>query len=236
MTAAPRPPTRGPYAKGVARRREIVDAALDVLAVNSFQNSSLDEIARRVGITRQGLLHYFGSKDNLIIAVLQERDARDIAAGLGGRPLLTVGRQRHAAFGRSHPGVTRPRPPLHRLRGRGDRPRHPAHEFFRHRYDDIRRPHGEVSRRRSASGASTLPSTPGRPVSRSSASSTGCSSNGCSTPTSTRERRCGERYRLSSHLRPQPARPPWVTPPTLRSGGRDVRCSPHVARPLLAAP
>ena len=138
MTTAPRPPTRGPYAKGVARRREIVDAALDVLAVSSFQNSSLDEIARRVGITRQGLLHYFGSKDNLIIAVLQERDTRDIAAGLGAaHSSQSAGdaMQRSVDRTQASPGLAR----LYTaFAAAATDPAHPAHEFFRHRYDDIR--------------------------------------------------------------------------------------------------
>ena len=83
MPGAARPASRGPYAKGVVRRTGIVDAALEALAVNGLQNSWLDEVARRVGISRQGLLHYFSSKEDLIIAVLQERDVRDVAAGLG---------------------------------------------------------------------------------------------------------------------------------------------------------
>ena len=39
-----------------------------------FRNGSLAEIAERVGITHQGILHYFGSKERLLVEVLGARD------------------------------------------------------------------------------------------------------------------------------------------------------------------
>lgn len=74
---------RGPYAKGVARKREILGIALALLANDGLRRSTLDEIAQRAGVSRQGLLHYFGSREGLLIAVLEARDADDIAAAAG---------------------------------------------------------------------------------------------------------------------------------------------------------
>jgi AcrR family transcriptional regulator len=83
-----RPAQRGPYAKGVARRQEVLEVALDVLATNGLRHSTLQEIAERVGLTRPGLLHYFGTREDLLVAVLQARHERDVAQasrpGLGG--------------------------------------------------------------------------------------------------------------------------------------------------------
>lgn len=52
---------RGSYAKGVARREEILESALDVIGRKGYQNASLKEIAEVVGVTPAALLHYFGS-------------------------------------------------------------------------------------------------------------------------------------------------------------------------------
>lgn len=73
-----RPAQRGPYAKGVARREEVLEVALDVLATNGLRHSSLQDIAARVGLTRPGLLHYFGTREDLLVAVLRARHERDI--------------------------------------------------------------------------------------------------------------------------------------------------------------
>ena len=129
---------RGPYTKGVARRREIVDTALEVLADRGLGNASLDEISSRVGITRQGLLHYFGTRENLILAVLEERDARDIAAGMAGhRPgePPEEAYERVLARTREYPGLAR----LYTaFAAAATDPSHPAHQFFRDRYRRIR--------------------------------------------------------------------------------------------------
>lgn len=130
--------SRGPYAKGVARRQEILDAALDVLATQGLRNSTLDEIAARVGITRQGVLHYFGSREHLMLAVLETRDLYDIAAAederrSGATPIESL--LRSVERTRKAPGLAR----LYtQLAAEATDPEHPAHEFFRRRYDRIR--------------------------------------------------------------------------------------------------
>lgn len=68
---------RGSYAKGVARREEILESALDVIGRRGYQNASLKQIAEGVGVTPAALLHYFGSKEELFTEVLRTRDARD---------------------------------------------------------------------------------------------------------------------------------------------------------------
>lgn len=56
------------------RRAEILRAAHEVFTNRGFRNGSLGEIADLVGITHQGILHYFGSKEQLLVEVLQDRD------------------------------------------------------------------------------------------------------------------------------------------------------------------
>ncbi|MBA9005395.1 TetR/AcrR family transcriptional regulator [Thermomonospora cellulosilytica] len=59
---------------GTTRREEILDAAMDLFAEHGYRGASLDQIAERVGLTRQGLLHYFPSKKKLLIALLERRE------------------------------------------------------------------------------------------------------------------------------------------------------------------
>lgn len=60
------------------RRAEIVATALDVFGARGYHKASLGEIADRVGITHQGILHHFGSKEQLLVEVLEYRDASDV--------------------------------------------------------------------------------------------------------------------------------------------------------------
>ncbi|MGB3441088.1 MAG: helix-turn-helix domain-containing protein [Actinophytocola sp.] len=62
------------------RREEIVRAARDVFSTKGFRNGSLADIAERVGITHQGVLHHFGSKEQLLVEVLHDRDVSGRAA------------------------------------------------------------------------------------------------------------------------------------------------------------
>lgn len=63
----------------LARRREILDAAVEIFANRGYTGSSLVEIAERVGMTHAGVLHHFGSKDALLLEVLDHRDRTDVA-------------------------------------------------------------------------------------------------------------------------------------------------------------
>lgn len=56
------------------RREEILVAALEVFAERGFRRASMDAVAERAGLTRQGVLHYFPSKQRLLIGILQFRE------------------------------------------------------------------------------------------------------------------------------------------------------------------
>lgn len=67
---------RGPYAKGVAKRDEILRKALEHFAVKGYDRVSVREIARECGLSQAGLLHHFASKEELFLEVLRRRDDR----------------------------------------------------------------------------------------------------------------------------------------------------------------
>lgn len=71
---------RHPQEGTAERRREILRAAMDVFAVRGFRGASLVEIAEAVGMTHSGVIHHFGTKEQLLIAVLDFRDASDVDA------------------------------------------------------------------------------------------------------------------------------------------------------------
>lgn len=68
------PRRRGPYAKSAERRQAIIDAAFDVFASRGYRAGSFREVAERVGMSQTSLLHYFPSKEDLLVAVLARRD------------------------------------------------------------------------------------------------------------------------------------------------------------------
>jgi AcrR family transcriptional regulator len=66
-------------AKGEDRRQRILGVAERLLARNGWRNTSLAQIAKEAGVTPAGLLHHFESKEQLLNAVLDARDADDDA-------------------------------------------------------------------------------------------------------------------------------------------------------------
>lgn len=67
---------RGPYQKGIVRRREIVGAALRIFARYGYSGGSLRQIADEVGVTPAALARHFGNKYGLFQVVV-ERWAED---------------------------------------------------------------------------------------------------------------------------------------------------------------
>lgn len=62
---------RGQYAKGIAKRAEILDTALEVIARDGYSGATVKQLADAVGLSQNGLLHYFGSKDALFLEILK---------------------------------------------------------------------------------------------------------------------------------------------------------------------
>jgi AcrR family transcriptional regulator len=63
--------------RGVERRKAILDAAIELFSAHGYRGTGIAAIAERAGITPSGVLHHFGSKEGLLRAVVEERDARE---------------------------------------------------------------------------------------------------------------------------------------------------------------
>ncbi|WP_069762128.1 TetR/AcrR family transcriptional regulator [Streptomyces sp. LUP47B] len=125
---------RGPYTKTPARRAEIVRAARESFAEHGFTKASLRDIAERAGITHAGLLHHFRNKDDLLAAVLAERDAEERQYAESQVPDMDHLAPYLGDLLRHH----QKSPELMRLwielAAAASRPEHPAHDYFAQRY------------------------------------------------------------------------------------------------------
>ena len=61
----------------VDRRSEILNAAVECFGTLGYYGTSLQKIATMVGLTKAGVLHYVGSKEGLLHAVLDEMYDRE---------------------------------------------------------------------------------------------------------------------------------------------------------------
>jgi len=62
------------------RRRQILDATTRLIGERGFWALSMQDVADACGLTVPGLLHHFGSKDRLLLDVLDHRDNEDFLA------------------------------------------------------------------------------------------------------------------------------------------------------------
>lgn len=126
---------RGSYAKGIAKREEILAAALDVIARNGYQRTSVRDLAEAVGLSQAGLLHYFSSKEELFAEILRKRDEVDRARMPSGRGLAVSGLIEVVRHNATVPGLVQ----LYaQLSTEATHPEHAAHGFFVERYASLR--------------------------------------------------------------------------------------------------
>jgi TetR/AcrR family transcriptional regulator len=62
-------------------RARILDAALASFATRGYGSTSLDALAAQVGLRKQTILHHFGTKEGLLVAVV-DRSAAELAEAL----------------------------------------------------------------------------------------------------------------------------------------------------------
>ena len=56
---------------GAVTADDVLAAAAAEFAARGYETTTLDKIGKRLGITRQGVLHHFSSKDSVFFAVLE---------------------------------------------------------------------------------------------------------------------------------------------------------------------
>ena len=123
----------------LVRRREILDASVEIFGAKGFTGGTLQEIADQVGMTHAGILHHFGSKDQLLLEVLLHRDETDVAHLEGQHIPDGLALFRHlvktAFLNAQRVGIVQAYAVLSAESVTDD---HPGREFFQNRYRNLR--------------------------------------------------------------------------------------------------
>jgi AcrR family transcriptional regulator len=61
------------------RRQELLDAVVEEVAVNGIGDRSLRDVAAAVGTSHRMLLHHFGTRNELLVAIVEEVERRQMA-------------------------------------------------------------------------------------------------------------------------------------------------------------
>ncbi|WP_406057992.1 TetR/AcrR family transcriptional regulator [Streptomyces sp. NBC_01077] len=130
-------------ARSEERRADILRAALEVIAERGYRGATLGSVAERVGLTQQGLLHYFPTKETLLVAVLEERDRWDTSGGRDREGWRLDLLESLVEYNAMRPGIVQT---FSALLGESVTDGHPAREFFTERYALVRANMAQVLR------------------------------------------------------------------------------------------
>ena len=158
-TPAERPARRGPYRNGLRTREQIIAQAITAFSQRGFHGSSARQIAAAVGISPAALQRHFGSKDELLSAVLaswalQTADAQG-SADVHGLDRWTS-QHRVMEYHVAHRGLLQL---FIRLAAEAADADHPARAFMVPRYAGLLRTFA-TDLERAAAGGRILPITP----------------------------------------------------------------------------
>jgi AcrR family transcriptional regulator len=98
--------TRGPYAKGVARRRQIIESAITEFASRGVDGTSLRTLGDAIGVSHATLRHYFASRDELLVEVYRAHEERESQPDPDLRGAVEIMTE-SAEMNRSIPGLVR---------------------------------------------------------------------------------------------------------------------------------
>jgi AcrR family transcriptional regulator len=133
--------TKSAIRGGAEARARILEAAQAVFTERGFHGATIDAIAKRSGLSRAGLLHHFAGKEELLLALLDARDAEfglesghwvdegesatELLSSLPSRMDDILARRGLVAL-------------AHALSAEAAEPGHPAHEWLVTRYARLR--------------------------------------------------------------------------------------------------
>ena len=123
-----------------AKREQILKAAVEIFGNKGFANGTLADVAEQVGITHAGVLHHFGSKQKLLLEVLDYRDQADVQDLESKRipygPELFIQLVKTAFVYEKRPGIVQAYTVLSAESVTDD---HPGRPYFEHRYTVLRK-------------------------------------------------------------------------------------------------
>lgn len=130
---------RGSYAKGRARREELLKSVINVLKGTGYSGATIRGLAREVGVEAPRLIYYFDSREKLIENVLHEWSSRRAGDG------PADGRVGRVSVFNTWPAALREdrqmRGLVHLYIGfaaEAADPSHPSHAYFMERFERLR--------------------------------------------------------------------------------------------------
>lgn len=135
------------------RKEQVIHEAIRFFGQYGFHGAKLADIAKAAGVTEPGLLHHFPSKEHLLMEVLAERDSIDherydpAVRGELVDPLNSF--LELVEHNETVPGLVQL---FTVLVAESIDNQHPGHEFFRHRYQELRNQTVDVLRKAQARG------------------------------------------------------------------------------------
>ncbi|WIY00991.1 TetR/AcrR family transcriptional regulator [Amycolatopsis mongoliensis] len=134
------PQARTAVDQGRATRKAVIDAAVTLFGTHGYRGCSLAQIGERAGIGRSGVLHHFGTKEQLLVAVLEEhypsvRDRPEAKAMARGEATFPDLLDEVARVNSRNPELVRF---FSVMIGESLTEDHPARQFFVERYDAVR--------------------------------------------------------------------------------------------------
>ncbi|MEY3185559.1 MAG: hypothetical protein RIR58_295 [Actinomycetota bacterium] len=128
------PVRRGPYEKGSVRREEIIQVAVKLFGIYGYHATSMREIAANCGLSQAGLLHYFPTKESLLLELVRMRD--EAQEEIASDPSLSMDELFLKLFkmNQADMDVTRL---WANLATEATYPNHPAHDYFVRRYETL---------------------------------------------------------------------------------------------------
>ncbi len=125
---------------------------MELIAERGYRRTSLAAVAERAGLTQQGLLHHFPTKQLLLVGVLEARDRWDLAsAAAASGTLRTDALAQLVDYNATRSGIVQTYTVLSADSVTED---HPARAFFESRFRAVRASMAEVLR---AEYGDTLP-------------------------------------------------------------------------------
>ncbi|MEW1753886.1 TetR/AcrR family transcriptional regulator [Streptomyces angustmyceticus] len=134
----------GREARSAERREAILQAAMELIAERGYRRTSLAAVAERAGLTQQGLLHHFPTKEQLLVSVLEARDRWDLAWSVAASGAWrTDALAQIVDYNATRPGIVRTYTVLSADSVTED---HPARDFFEARFRAVRAAMAEILR------------------------------------------------------------------------------------------
>ncbi|WP_394128849.1 TetR/AcrR family transcriptional regulator [Shewanella maritima] len=67
------PDAQVPMSRSEQKRRQVLQSAIELFCNNGFPNTSMDEVAKHAGVSKQTVYSHFGSKDDLFISAIESK-------------------------------------------------------------------------------------------------------------------------------------------------------------------